>query len=230
VCNTAFIIHHAKDSKRSKKVLKQRKARCCLKKIRKWKAHDVDEFANNSEVNMVGLEQNFGQELLAIEKDLFEDNTDEEEVVNKKISYRDDNCNKPAIIASKKSKLLYEVPLLKMKILNEAGDCIREVDAMLDTGAQVSIIEQQLIIDLVWDVERTSLFISGIKGPDRKVKSSCACFGLVKLPDANTTVIQMFYVMPKLNVPILLGNDKKVCFERTLLANSWCGDEKIERL
>ena len=91
--------------------------------------------------------------------------------------------------------------------MNHTGNHLKNINAIIDTGAQVSIIEQQLVNELNWDVERTSLTISGIDGPDRKIKSAYACYGLITISLANPTIIQLFYIMPKMNAPILFGSD-----------------------
>jgi len=113
--------------------------------------------------------------------------------------------NRP-IIASKKSLYLYEKLVLEIKIMNHTGNHVKNINAIIDTGAQVSIIEQ-LVNELNWDVERTSLTISGIDGPDRKIKSAYACYGLITISPANPTIIQLFYIMPKMNAPILFASD-----------------------
>ena len=59
--------------------------------------------------------------------------------------------NRP-IIASKKSLYLYEKPVLEIKIMNHTGNHLKNINAIIDTGAQVSIIEQQLVNELNWDV------------------------------------------------------------------------------
>jgi len=94
-----------------------------------------------------------------------------------------------------------------MRVTNTNGCCIKEVNAIVDTEAQVSIIEQSLATELRWEVEKTCLIISGVEGPDRKIRSTLSCYGFVKLPNIELTVIQLFFVMPKLNTPILLGSD-----------------------
>ena len=52
-----------------------------------------------------------------------------------------------------------------------------------------------------------SLTISGIERPDRKIKSAYACYGLITISSENPTIIQLFYIMPKMNAPTLFGSD-----------------------
>ena len=65
--------------------------------------------------------------------------------------------------------------------MDNTGNHVKNINAIIDTGAQVSIIEQQLVNKLNWDVERTSLTISGVEGPDRKIKPAFACYGLITI-------------------------------------------------
>ena len=144
----------------------KRKRRICLKE--------------EKSVNQVNLEKQAIQEIMNIDHEVFEDDgmTDD--------SSRDDwnKSNGRLIIADKNSRRLHEVPMIEVSIINKDGKEEKTVKAMIDTGAQISLIDSELVNEVKWDVEKTSMRISGFEGPDRLVMAAGACYGIIELEES----------------------------------------------
>ena len=97
--------------------------------------------------------------------------------------------------------------MIEVSIINKDGKEEKTVKAMIDTGAQISLIDSELVNEVKWDVEKTSMGISGVEGPDRLVMAAGACYGIIELEDPKVLIVQTLYIMPRMNVKLLFGND-----------------------
>ena len=128
---------------------KQKKAKNCFRKLYRKRLQGTIEEKNRG-VNMAMVEKNSIQEFMNIEDSFFEESELKRE---NEVPIRDVKGKKSRlIIASKKSLCLYEVPVLKIKVMDHTENHVKNINAIIDTGAQVSIIEQQLVNELNWDV------------------------------------------------------------------------------
>lgn len=47
----------------------------------------------------------------------------------------------------------------------------------------------------------------GIEGSDCLVTATSACYGIIKIPESQISIVQMFYVMPRINVKLFFDYD-----------------------
>ena len=82
-----------------------------------------------------------------------------------------------------------------------------EIPAILDTGAQLSIIGQNIAKRLNWKITPFDITLTGINGPDNPIKTSGYVNLMIRPEESKKEYLVQLYVLSQERNNILFGND-----------------------
>ena len=114
------------------------------------------------------------------------------------------SCN-TVIMGRKEKEELTQAPIIPIEYKGSEGETIVKAPAIIDTGANVCKMGNELFKELNWESEKTAIKIYGIESKFIQPEGRSAA--IIKLEGVETEILVQFYILPTLKRKVLLGND-----------------------
>ena len=160
---------------------------------------------NQSQVaNLLEIDDNLGEN--ENKEPVWNCNHVEESEINLSDIFNEEklSCN-TVIMGRKEKEELTQAPIIPIEYKGSEGETIVKAPAIIDTGANVCIMGNELFKELNWESEKTASKIYGIESKFIQPEGRSAA--IIKLEGIETELLVQFYILPTLKRKVLLGND-----------------------